>query len=56
MCNDPLKTCTGITIGEIKHKYDDGRRYQEMDFQAQGGFGDGDYSKKDFDLRGFPRL
>ena len=55
-CNDPLKTCTGHTIGEINHEYDDGRRYQEMDGQAQGGFGDGDYSRKDFDLRVFPRL
>jgi len=44
-CNDPLKTCTGRTIGEINHEYDDGRRYQEMDCQAQGGFGDGDYSR-----------
>jgi hypothetical protein len=49
--NDPLKTCTGHTIGEINHEYDDGRRYQEVDGQAQGGFGDGDYSRKDFDLR-----
>ena len=55
-CNDPLKICTGHTIGEINHEYDDGRRYQEMDCQAQGGFGDGDYSRKDFDLVGFPRL
>jgi hypothetical protein len=55
-CNDPLKTCTGHTIGEINHEYDDGRRYQEVDGQAQGGFGGGDYSRKDFDLRGFPRL
>jgi len=30
-CNDPLKICTGHTIGEINHEYDDGRRYQEMD-------------------------
>ena len=28
-CNDPLKTCTGHTIGEINHEYDDGRRYQD---------------------------
>jgi hypothetical protein len=54
--NDPLKTCTGHTIGEINHEYDDGRRYQEVDCQAQGGFGDGDYSRKDFDLGVFPRL
>ena len=55
-CNDPLKICTGHTVGEINHEYDDGRRYQEMDGQAQGGFGDGDYLRKDFDLRVFPRL
>ena len=41
--NDPLKTCTGHTTGETKHDYDYGRLYQEMDCQAQGGFGDGDY-------------
>ena len=56
ICNDPLKTCTGHTIGEINHEYDDGRRYQVVDGQAQGGFGDGDYLRKDFDLGGFPRL
>jgi nucleoside-diphosphate-sugar epimerase len=56
LCNDPLISCTGHTIGEINHEYDDGRRYQEVDGQAQGGFGGGDYSRKDFDLRGFPRL
>jgi hypothetical protein len=55
-CNDPPKICTGHTIGEINHEYDDGRRYQEVDGQAQGGFGDGDYSRKDFDRGGFPRL
>ncbi len=55
-CNDPLKTCTGHTIGEINHEYDDVRGYQEVDGQAQGGFGDGDYSRKDFDLGGFTRL
>jgi hypothetical protein len=54
MCNDPLVTCTGHTIGEINHEYDVGRRYQEMDGQAKGGFGGGDYSRKDFDLGGFP--
>jgi len=27
LCNDPLKTCTVHTIGEINHEYDDGRRY-----------------------------
>ena len=56
VCNDPLETCTGHTIGEINHEYDDGKRYQEVDGQAQGGFGDGDYSRKDFDLGGFTRL
>ncbi len=55
-CNDPLKICTGHTFGEINHEYDDGRRYQEVDGQAQGGFGDGDYSRKDFDFGGFTRL
>ena len=44
-CNDSLKTCNRHSIGEINHEYDNGRRYQDMDDQAQGGFGDGDYSR-----------
>ena len=30
-CNDPVKTCSGHTLGENSHGYDDGRRNQEMD-------------------------
>ena len=51
----PAKRAITVDQG-LLHQYNDGRRYQEMDGQAQGGFGDGDYSRKDFDLRGFPRL
>jgi glucose-1-phosphate cytidylyltransferase len=53
VCNDPVKTCSGHTIGENSHGYDDGRRNQEMDGQAQSGIGGGNYSRKDLDLRGF---
>jgi hypothetical protein len=52
-CNDPLKTCSGRTIGENSHGYVDGRRNQEMDGQAQSGIGGGSYSRIDLDLRGF---
>jgi hypothetical protein len=52
-CNDPVKTCSGHTIRENSHGYDDGRRNQEVDGQAQSGIGGGNYSRKDLDLRGF---
>lgn len=52
VCNDPLKSCSGHTIGEISHEYDDGRRHQEVDGQAQSGFGHGDHSRQDLDFRG----
>ena len=34
-CNDPLKTCTGHTIGETNHEYDDVRRYQDKRWTAK---------------------
>ncbi len=46
-CNEPVNFCTGHTIGESNHEYDDGRRYQEMDGQAQSGVGDGNHSRQD---------
>ncbi len=51
-CIDPLKSCSGHTIGEISHEYDDGRRHQEVDGQAQSGVGHGDHSRQDLDFRG----
>jgi hypothetical protein len=50
--NDPLNSCTGHTIGENSHEYDDGRRHQEVDGQAQSGAGHGDHSRQDLDFRG----
>ena len=52
-CNDPVKICSGHTIGENSHGYDYGRRNQEMDGQAQSGIGGGNYSRKDLYIRGF---
>jgi hypothetical protein len=48
-----VKTCSGHTIGENSHGYDDGRRNQEIDGQAQSGIGGGNYSRKDLYFRGF---
>ena len=34
ICNDPVKTCSGHTIGETSHRYDDGRRNQSLKFKG----------------------
>jgi hypothetical protein len=55
-CNDPVISCSGITLRGITHEHDDGRRHQALDGPPEIGSDPGNHPGQDHGCRGGPAV